>query len=254
MYDSDGHYRGMIGIHDPDGTTAVTSVNPQAPPVPRPPQVTPAMGCLVVSHAGDNVNGAANPADFSHLNVYTASASVPGVRTFVGTINPVPGEFVVSDLDYINYVVTVTAVNMGGTESAISVGSAATPTPRSRALTFAANAVTATKIAAGAVTATKLEANLVLATRIIAGSPTAARVEMHPTSGLQAFPNADGATRTFWIDATSGNFTAVGSISTAFSGPRIVLNPNGTNADTIRLYGNSSLNMGLSSLTLPVLA
>src|SRR4051812_49236887 len=117
MYDSDGHYRGMMGFH-PDGTTAVTSVNPQAPPVPRPPQVTPAMGCLVVSHAGDNVNGAANPADFSHLNVYTASASVPGVRTFVGTINPVPGEFVVSDLDYINYVVTVTAVNMGGTESA----------------------------------------------------------------------------------------------------------------------------------------
>jgi hypothetical protein len=237
MYDSDGHYRGMIGFHD-DGTTAITSVNPQAPPVPRPPQVTPAMGCLVVSHAGDNVNGAANPADFSHLNVYTASASVPGVRTFVGTINPVPGEFVVSDLDYINYVVTVTAVNMGGTESAFSVGSAGTPT-HVEGPDLAANSVTATKIAAGSVTATKLEANLVLASRIIAGSPTAARVEMHPTSGLQAF-RADGATRTFWIDATSGNFTAVGSISTAFSGTRIVLNPNGTNADTIRLYGNST--------------
>ena len=237
MYDSDGHYRGMIGFHD-DGTTAVTSVNPQAPPVPRPPQVTPAMGCLVVSHAGDNVFGSANPADFSHLNVYVASASTPGVRTFVGTINPVPGEFVVSDLDYISYVVTVTAVNMGGTESAFSVGSTGTPT-QVAGPDLAANSVTATKIAAGSVTATKLEANLVLASRIIVGTPTGARVELHPTAGLQAF-RADGSTRTFWIDASTGNFTAVGSISTAFSGTRIVLNPNGTNADTMRLYGNST--------------
>lgn len=237
MYDSDGHYRGMIGFH-PDGTTAVTSVNPQAPPVPRPPQVTPAMGCLVVSHAGDNVDGSSNPADFSHLNVYVASAGSPGVRTFVGTINPVPGEFVVSDLDYISYVVTVTAVNMGGTESAVSVGSAGTPT-HVEGPDLAANSVTATTIAAGAVTATKLQANLVLATRIIAGTATGARVEMHPTSGLQGF-RSDGTTRTFWIDASTGNFTAVGSMSTAFSGTRIVLNPNGNNADTIRMYGNST--------------
>jgi hypothetical protein len=196
------------------------------------------MGCLVVSHAGDNVFGSANPADFSHLNVYVASASTPGVRTFVGTINPVPGEFVVSDLDYISYVVTVTAVNMGGTESAVSVGSTGTPT-HVEGPDLAANSVTATKIAAGAVTATKLEANMVLASRIIVGNPTGARVEMHPTAGLQAF-RADGSTRTFWIDASTGNFTAVGSISTAFSGTRIVLNPNGTNADTMRLYGNST--------------
>lgn len=237
MYDSDGHYRGMMGFH-PDGTTALTSVNPQAPPVPRPPLVTAAMGCLVVSHAGDNVNGESNPADFSHLNVYTASASVPGVRTFVGTIIPVPGEFVISDLDYINYVVTVTAVNMGGTESGFSVGSAGTPL-HVDGPDLAANSVTATKISAGSVTATKLEANLVLATRIIAGSPTGARVEMHPTAGIQAF-RSDNTTRTFWIEASTGNFTAIGSISTAFSGVRIVLNPNGTNPDTIRLYGTST--------------
>jgi len=315
MYDSDGNYRGTVGFQG-DGTTTVTSSNPLPPPVPAAPQVTSAMACLVVSHTGATQGGSSNPSDFGHLNVYVAAASNPGERTLRGTINPVPGEFVLSGLDYVSYLVDVTAVNLGGKESAPSPAVAGTPqqvvssdiidgafneltladgavteaklaanavtstkiaddsisSPKiiagsigaselavgsilaahivSRSITadriialsltaneIAANAITAGKINAGAVTATKLEADMIIANRIIAGTATGARVEMHPTAGLQGFNSGGG--RTFWVDASSGSFTAVGSISTAFSGQRISMNPGGTTPDTIRFYPNT---------------
>jgi choice-of-anchor A domain-containing protein len=103
---------------------------------------------------------------------------------------------------------------------------------------IAANAIIAGKIQAGAVSATKLEANLILASRIIAGSATGARVEMHPTNGLQAF-KSDGTTRTFWINAATGEAFFSGEIETAPSGSRIVINPGGTVPDEMRFYQGS---------------
>lgn len=327
MYDSDGNYRGTVGFQD-DGTTAMVSHNPQPPPVPAAPQVTPAMACLIVSHTGATQGGSSNPADFGHLNVYAAAASNPGERTLRGTINPVPGEFVLSGLDYVSYLVDVTAVNLGGKESSPSPAVAGTPqqvvgadiidgaledlaladgavteaklaagavtstkiaddsisSPKiiagsigasdiavgsilaahivSRSITadkiialsltaneIAANAITAAKINAGAVTAIKLEADMVIANRIIAGTTTGARVEMHPTLGLQAF-RSDGV-RTFWIEAGTGSFSSIGSFATAFSGQRIVMNPNGTTPDTIRFYPNTgSTFASIDSVTL----
>ena len=100
---------------------------------------------------------------------------------------------------------------------------------------IATNAITAGKIQAGAVSATKLEANLVLASRVIAGALLGARVEMHPVSGLQAF-QADGVTRTFWIDAATGSAFFLGQISTASTGSRIVMNPNNVNPGLIQFF------------------
>lgn len=316
MFDAAGNYRGTIGFQA-DGTTTVTSQNPDPPPVPGAPVVIPGMACLIVKHDGATANGSGNPADLSHYNVYTADVGLPAVRTLRGTITPLPGEFVVTGLDYTTYLVDVTAVNLGGKESApsqttpgaplqvvgadiiagavtalqisanavtaaalaanavtttkIADGSISTPKiiagavgateiaansinaghivaasitgDRLVALTISANelasnSVTAGKIVAGAVTATKLEANLVIASRIIAGTSIGARVEMHPTSGLQAF-KSDGTTRTFWIDASTGNFTAIGTIATATSGSRIELNTGGTSPDTARFYQGS---------------
>jgi hypothetical protein len=313
MFDANGNYRGTVGFQE-DGTTTVTSQNPVPPPIPSAPSVSPGIACLTIKHTGETADGSGLPADFSHLNVYLADAGIPGVKTLRGTINPVPGEFVVSGLDYTNYLVDVTSLNLGGKESDHSAVSSGIPqqvvsqdildgaittlelsanavtsatiaanavtttkiadgsisTPKviagaintaqiaanaiqagniaAQAVTagkilalsvtaneIAANAITVGKISAGAVTASTLEANMVVATRIIAGTTTGARVEMHPTAGLQGF-KSDGTTRSFWIDASTGNFSATGSIQTNFTGTRIVLNPNGTSPDTIRFY------------------
>ena len=100
---------------------------------------------------------------------------------------------------------------------------------------IAANAVTAGNIAAGAITAGKLAADMVVASRIIVGGATGARVEMHPTAGLQAF-KADGTTRTFWVNSATGDFQAIGTISTGAAGSRIVMNFGGNEQDKIRFY------------------
>jgi hypothetical protein len=313
MFDANGNYRGTVGFQE-DGTTTVTSQNPIPPPVPSAPSVSPGIACLTVKHTGETADGSSLPADFSHLRVYLADAGIPDVKTLRGTINPVPGELVVTGLDYTNYIVDVTSVNLGGKESAHSAVSSGIPqmvvgqdildgaitelhlsadsvtsaaieanavtttkiadnsisTPKviagainagkiavdsiqtshltAQAVTaskilaltitgneIAANAITVGKLAAGSVTASKLEANLVVATRIIAGTDGGARIEMHPTAGLQGY-QANGTTRTFWIDAATGNFSATGSIQTAFTGSRIVMNPGGTAPDTMRFY------------------
>jgi len=315
MFDANGNYRGTVGFQG-DGTTTVTSQNPVPPPVPGAPSVSSDIACLIVKHSGETADGSGLPADFSHLNVYTADAGLPDVKTFRGTISPVPGQLVVTGLDYTNYFVDVTAVNLGGKESDHSMVSSGTPqmvvgqdildgtitelniaagavteatiaanavtttkiadnsisTPKviagaivaasiaadsiqtghltAQAVTaskiaaltitaneIAANAIVAGKIQAGSITASKLEANMIIATRIIAGVDGGPRVELHPTSGLQGY-NLSGI-RTLWLDASTGNFSATGSIQTSFSGQRIVMNPGGASPDTIRFYPSS---------------
>lgn len=90
---------------------------------------------------------------------------------------------------------------------------------------IATNSINAGHITAGAVTAQKLAANMVIANRIIAGSATGQRVEMHPVNGIVAV-NAAGQV-TVWINST-GDFTAVGSHSTGFSGERAVMATDGS--------------------------
>jgi hypothetical protein len=89
------------------------------------------------------------------------------------------------------------------------------------------NTINAGHIRTGAVTALKLEANMVLASRIICGTATGNRVELHPTLGIVGY-TGNGAQRTFWIDSTTGNVTAIGQWSTGFSGERVIIDTDGT--------------------------
>lgn len=103
---------------------------------------------------------------------------------------------------------------------------------------IAVNAVKATNIEAGAITAAKLAADMVLANRIIAGNPLGNRVELHPTAGIQAYNGSN--VRTVYIDAQTGSFSAVGSISTGTTGSRISMNTGGTEPDRIRFYPSAT--------------
>jgi hypothetical protein len=101
---------------------------------------------------------------------------------------------------------------------------------------IASNAVTAGHVRAGAITADKLAALLVLANRMIAGDPTGTRAEMNQT-GFEAWR---GATKTFDVDAATGVFFAIGQIATNDVGSRIVMNPGGSQPDTLRFYPSNN--------------
>lgn len=102
---------------------------------------------------------------------------------------------------------------------------------------LAANSVQAGAISAGAVTAAKLETDLLLASRIAIGSLAGNRLELHPITGLQGF---FGGTRTLWWDNSTGSLFARGQWSTADSGTRLVMNPDGTAPDELRFYQSAT--------------
>jgi len=62
---------------------------------------------------------------------------------------------------------------------------------------------------------------------------------MHPTQGLQAYTSG-GATRSFWIDAATGNALLVGEIRTAVAGTRIIMNPGGAQPDRIQFWPDAA--------------
>jgi len=102
---------------------------------------------------------------------------------------------------------------------------------------IAANAITAGKLSAGIITASKLSADLVLATRIIAGNATAARVEMHPTDGLQGFNNS--GLRTFWVRASDGAVSIIGSLMSGTGADRIIIQHPSDALPSIFFYANA---------------
>lgn len=121
----------------------------------------------------------------------------------------------------------------------ITAGSVTTDALAALAVTadkIASNAILAGHITAGAITADKLAALLVLANRLIAGSPSGSRAEMN-AEGFEAWR---GATKTFDVDAATGVFFAVGQIMTNDVGSRIVMNPGGSQPDTLRFYPSNN--------------
>lgn len=98
-----------------------------------------------------------------------------------------------------------------------------------------AGTIQATQIGANQVTADKMQANMILSQRIIVGTSAGARVEMHPSLGLQAYAT-NGTTRTFWINAANGSITAIGTWRTGEDGERIEILTDGTQ----RFYQNTS--------------
>lgn len=371
-YDSNGNLRYTVGLQ-PDGNYAAVSMNnPNPPPVPGTPTVEPQIAGLKITYEGDTADGIGLPTDWARANVYIAPPSMLWAK--VGTILSSDGKgvFIAAPLEYQQYSVRLTNVNLSGKESdpggiaqgtpvqvvgtdlingiidqtklaadsvtaaaiaANSIGSAklqdgsvqlakladgsvsaskiidgavqsgkiaasavganeiaansivsgniatdaiqarnvlagaiqagkiavdgvqagnivagAVTTDKIAALNItgdkiAANAITAGNINAGAITASKLQSDLIIASRIIAGDANGARVELHPSYGLQGY-KADGTTRTLWADAATGNLTLLGSFTTAPSGQRIVINAGGVVPDTIQIYSNSGPDYG----------
>lgn len=314
IYDHTGNVRTIIGRQS-DGTyNAISTNNPNPPPVPAAGIAIPALASIIARHTGETATGVPFPADFSHLNIWYAPLQNPEDWTGGGSLVKFPDELPIAPLEYTTYLIAFSAVNLSGkeseksqvvsaapnqvvaddliegiigevtlndgqvTEAAIAAGAVtvtkiadnAVESPKilagavlavhiladqiganhlvANSVTAAkiaalavtagkidTNAVTAGTIAAGAVQAVKLEANLVISSRFIAGSPSGNRVEMHPTQGLQAYTGG-GNTRSFWLDAATGNALLIGEIRTAAAGARIIMNPGGNQPDRIQFW------------------
>jgi hypothetical protein len=179
IYDQFGMYRGTLGVQA-DGTVAATSVNnPNPPPVPAAPIVVPGIASLIVKATGETESGEGWPADFSHVNIYTARAANSEEWTLRGSLFPIPNELPIAPLEYEEYYVTVTAVNYSGKESAKSQIASGTPSqvvPQDLIdgifadVALAENAVTEAVIAAKAVTKTKIGDAAIESPHITAGA------------------------------------------------------------------------------------
>lgn len=227
MYDANGNLRGVIGTQ-PDGTVTSTSINnPVPPPVMLAPTVTQGIATLSVAHAGGTADGSSLPADWSHLNVYSALASNPTVTTLRGTITPVPGDLVIGPLDYVAYVITVTSVNQSGKESAPSMPSSGTPTMVVGTdvldgivteLKLANNAVSQAKIqlaavgtgqiAGSAVDLSKLANGSVDANKLVTGAVTTAKIAPLAVTGAELASNSVVAGKIATNAVTAGTIAA----------------------------------------------
>lgn len=179
LYDGDGRLRGVIG-RNPDGTYAATSTNnPDPPPVPASPIVTPALASLIVRHNGETATGVSFPADFSHLNIWYALVQNPDEWTNGGSLLKLPDELPIAPLEYTDYLVAVSAVNLSGKESEKSEPVSGSPrqvVPNDlieqifATLELSAGQVTEAALAAGAVTETKIAPDSIASPMIKAGN------------------------------------------------------------------------------------
>ena len=180
IYDDDGAVRTVLG-RQPDGTyTAISTNNPNPPPVPAAPQAIPALASIVVRHTGETASGVGWPADLNHLNIYYTEAQNPDDWKPGGSLGiGFPEELPIAPLEYTAYLVCVTAVNHSGKESAKSEPVSADPkqvVPNDliadifTGLELSAGVVTEAALAAKAVTATKIADNAIETPMITAGA------------------------------------------------------------------------------------
>jgi hypothetical protein len=191
VFDREGLERLRLGLQ-PDGSfTSSSRNNPDPPPIPRPPLLTPGMGTVKIQSQGSIQENGAWPADFSHLNVYASINAGPQAR--VGTIAVDPGLYVLGPLPYEPIEVWFTAVNHSGRESSASASATATPVKAVAgdilegaitALHLAEEAVTRAKIAAGAIGPVQLDNDAVRNEHIQAGSITGEEIRANTVTAL----------------------------------------------------------------------
>ena len=121
IYDDNGAIRTVIGKQT-DGTyTAISTNNPNPPPVPAAGQALPALASAIARHTGETADGSGWPADLKALNIYYALAQNPDQWTAGGSLGTsFPEELPIAPLEYTDYLVCFTAVNHSGKESAKS--------------------------------------------------------------------------------------------------------------------------------------
>lgn len=180
VYDDDGVIRTVLGRQE-DGTyTAISTNNPNPPPVPAAPIVIPALASLIVKHTGETQSGVGWPADLNHLNIYYTESQNPEDWKPGGSLGTgFPEELPIAPLEYTTYLVCVTAVNHSGKESAKSEPVSGDPkqvVPNDliedifQDLELSAGTVTEAALAAKAVTATKIADNAIETPMITAGA------------------------------------------------------------------------------------
>lgn len=238
--------------------TITTANDTTAPPVPKTPVVTDYLGQVRIFWDGLGSAGESMPGDFKWVEVHlsTSSGFTPSSATLIDTMTTA-GYAIMSDLTYDTpYFVKFISVDNIGNKSAASAQATATPTRVSgidvAALAIATSnlgdgAVTALKIADATITSAKigtaqiLNANIanaaiddakissVSAGKITVGTliaditvsariktaNTGARAEMNST-GIEAY-NA-GGTRTFFVQAATGNVSILGDFKTGIAG------------------------------------
>lgn len=191
VFDREGLERLRLGLQ-PDGTfTSSSKNNPDPPPVPRVPLLTPGKGTIKIQSQGSIREDASWPADFSHLNVYASIKQGPNQK--VGAMATDPGMFVLGPLPYEPVEVWFTAVNHSGKESAASQSATATPEKvvgddllegTITALQLAAEAVTRAKIAVGAIGPVQLSDDAVRNQHIEAGAITGEQIRANTITAL----------------------------------------------------------------------
>lgn len=224
-------------------TTTSVSLQDNIPPsAPAPPTVASSLIGIQVTHTlGKASGGTFNlDSDLDHLNVYVGtgpdfypddnSTLVGRMRANSGLLSAkIPSVESYSIGSTVDIWVKVIAVDIAGNKSAPSASVQATAV-----LVDSAHIsdLTASKITAGTITA-----DLIVGARIKT-SDTGARVEMN-SGGIGAW-SADG-TQTVSIAAFDGSVNIVGKFSSGVAGRRLVINPNGINADPeIRFYDQTN--------------
>ncbi|MER7759480.1 hypothetical protein [Streptomyces sp. NPDC097619] len=177
VYDSDGTYRGSVGIQ-PDGSMAVAPVNAPPPPTPTTPSVAPVLAGLVVSWDGLWDDAHAAPADLARIQVHTGPTAgfTPGPATLAGAIGNAAGGSVTLAIEgYTPVWVRLMAVNTAGVLGPASAAVSSTPR-QAVGGDLLDGIVSELKIAAGAVTAAKVAVAAIDARALADAAVTAAKI------------------------------------------------------------------------------
>lgn len=225
VYDQTGNVRTIIG-RQRDGTyNAVSTNNPDPPPVPAAGIAIPALASIIARHTGETATGVPFPADFSHLNIWYAPLQNPEDWTAGGSLVKFPDELPIAPLEYTTYLVAFSAVNLSGKESAKSQTVSAAPNqvvPNDLIqdwmadLELSANSVNEAALQAGAVTETKIAPDSIASPMVKAGAILAVNIAAAQIDGskliVQAITARELAALSVTANAMSTNSIAAGSV------------------------------------------
>jgi hypothetical protein len=214
---------------------AVTAGDSIAPPTPAAPTVAGNPLAIQVLHTlGKATGGTYNlDTDMAYFEVHASAAGsgftvdntpvtgtqvgkLPATYSMIAANVPAIGTFTTPSTSLLY--VKVVAVDESGNRSAASAAATATASLVDDAHI---STLTVSKVTAGTIAS-----NWVIGAQIATGT-TGARAGMDPT-GFFAYNSS--SVRTFTVDATTGDVTVVGTVTTGASGPRAVITPGGVSA------------------------
>lgn len=214
----------------------VTDDDATAPSQPSVPGVHVYLGQLIITWDGHNSVGGTMPTDFSRMEVHvgTSPTFTPSSATFVDAITDRNGgSTVATGLTYgTTYYARLVAYDNSGNASPVSVAGSGVP---AKAAAGDVDSITANQITAGAIT------SAITISGKFATALTGARVEFQ-NLGIKAYNSSGVLVVDVPSSGTGATFT--GTLSTGFSGPRVVM-------DASLGYASVALYSGMVSETAP---